>query len=125
MSDPINLVKQLNKAFETKDAQAFRALLHPQYTFKGPLMQMASPEEAAEFLKSCPFKANSENVQFIAAGDHVVQTFDWIVKEPFQGTIRMCECITIKDGKIFAGELFYDSAKFPKEVLESMKANAQ
>ncbi len=124
MSQAIEIVKKLNKAFETKDKAAFRSLLHPKYTFRGSLMAMSSPEEAVEFLGNCPFKAKSENVQFYVAGDMVVQTFDWVVKEPFQGIIRMCDVIALKDGKVFSEELFYDSAKFPKEVLEAMKANA-
>ena len=124
MSQAIEIVKKLNKAFETKDKVAFRSILHPKYTFRGSLMAMNSPEEAVEFLGNCPFKAKSENIQFHVAGDTVVQTFDWVVKEPFQGTIRMCDVITLKDGKVFSEELFYDSAKFPKEILESMKANA-
>ena len=50
--------------------------------------------------------------------------FDWVVEEPFRGTIRMCDVITLRDGKVISEELFYDSAKFPKEILEGMKANA-
>lgn len=124
MSQAIEMIKKLNQAFETKDKAVFGSLLHPKYTFRGPLMAMNSPEEAVEFLGNCPFKAKSENVQFHAAGDTVVQIFDWVVSEPFKGTIRMCDIITFKDGKIFAEELFYDSSKFPKEILESMKTNA-
>jgi hypothetical protein len=56
------------------------------------------------------------------AGDTVTHTFDWVVNEPFKGTIRMCNVIRLKDGKVFREELFYDSAKFPKEVLEGLKA---
>ena len=124
MSDPISIVKQLSKAFETKNAQAYRALLHPKYTFSGPCMQLSSPDEAVAMLSECPMKARTENAQFIASGDQVVQIFDWVVTEPFQGTLRMAEHITIKDGKILRSELFYDSAKFPAEILEAMKASA-
>ena len=124
MSDAIEIVKKLNNAFETKDQAAFRSLLHPKYTFRGSLMALQSPEEAVQFLANCPFKAKSENVQFFVADNTVTQIFDWVVKEPFQGIIRMCDVIALKDGKVFSEELFYDSAKFPKEVLEGLKANA-
>ena len=87
-------------------------------------MQMNSPKEAVEFLAQCPFKSKNQNVRFYEVGDTVVQTFDWVVEEPFKGTIRMCDVITLKDGKVISEELFYDSAKFPKEILEGMKANA-
>ena len=122
MTDAIEIIKKLNKAFETKDQSAFGSLLHPKYTFKGPLMQMNSPQEAVGFLANCPFKAKSENVQFFVSGNTVTQLFDWVVKEPFNGTLRMCDVITLKDGKIYAEELFYDSAKFAKGILESLKA---
>ncbi len=124
MPDAIDIVKRLANAFETKDQAAFRSLLHPKYTFKGPLMALQSRDEAVEFLANCPFKAKSENVQLFVAGNTVTQLFDWVVKEPFQGRIRMCDVITLKDGQVFSEELFYDSAKFPKEVLESLKAHA-
>jgi ketosteroid isomerase-like protein len=124
MSQATEIVKKMNLAFETKDQAAMRALLHPQYTFRGSLMSMNSPKEAVEFLGQCPFKGKSKNIQFYEAGDTVVQTFDWEVTEPFQSTIRMCDVIKLKDGKAISEELFYDSAKFPKEVLESLKANA-
>jgi hypothetical protein len=75
-------------------------------------------------LSHCPVKATNENVQFYVAGDHVIHTFDWVIHEPVQSTIRMCSVITLKDEKVFAEELFYDSARFPQEVLEAMKATA-
>ena len=124
MSEAIEIVEKLNQAFETKDQVAMRSLLHEKYTFRGSLMALQSPEEAVQFLANWPFEAKSENIQFFVAGDTVTQIFDWVVKEPFQGIIRMCDVVTLKDGKVFSEELFYDSAKFPKEVLESMKANA-
>jgi ketosteroid isomerase-like protein len=122
MSKQIETVKALNHAFTVKDAQAFRALLHDQYTFRGAMMNMDSPDEAAGMLANCPFKASHQNAQFHEAGDTVVQTFDWVVTEPIQETIRMCSVITFRDGKIFHEELFYDTAKFPEGALEAMKA---
>ena len=124
MTQAIEIVKKLNQAFETKDQATFASLLHPSYKFRGSLMQMNSPKEAVEFLAHCPFKSKSQNVRFYEAGDTVIQTFDWVVEEPFKGTIRMCDVIILKDGKIISEELFYDSAKFPKEILEGLKANA-
>ncbi len=124
MTEAIEIVKKLNRAFETKDQAAFASLLHPRYTFKGSMMQMNSPKEAVEFLAQCPFKAKHQNAQFHEAGDTVIQIFDWVVEEPFKGTIHMCSVITLKGGKVLSEELFYDSAKFPKEVLEGMKTNA-
>ncbi len=124
MAQTIEIVKRLSRAFETKNQAAFALLLHPRYTFKGSLMQLGSPKEAVEFLAQCPFKAKNRNVQFHEAGDTVIQIFDWVVEEPFKGTIHMCSVITLKGGKVLSEELFYDSAKFPKEVLEGMKTNA-
>jgi len=122
MSQEIEVVKKLHRAFETKDAAAFRALLHEKYTFRGPMMEINGPEEAEQMLAHCPAKGKNENLQFYVAGDHVIQTFDWVIGEPVPSTIRMCSVITLRDGKVFAEELFYDSARFPQEILESMKA---
>lgn len=124
MSQKIETVKKLHRAYETKDVQTFRALLHDQYTFHGPMMEVNGADEAAQTFTNCPFQGSNENVRFYEAGDHVIHTFDWVVREPFQASIRMCSVITFKDGRVFAEELFYDSAQFPQEVLESMKATA-
>jgi len=120
MSTSIELVKQLATAFQNKDKQAFRALLHDEYTFQGPMMQMTSPDEAAEFLSKCPMKAKHENATYAEAGDKVIQVFDWVVSEPFQNTFRMCSMVTLKDEKVYKEELIYDSAQFPKEFLAQM-----
>ncbi|MDP3920686.1 MAG: nuclear transport factor 2 family protein [Candidatus Omnitrophota bacterium] len=120
MSANIEIVKQIAKAFQSKDKEGFRSLLHDRYTFQGPVMQMSSPDEAAEYLSKCPMVATYQNALYTSADDKVVQVFDWVVSEPFQETFRMCSVVTIKDGKVFREELIYDSAKFPKEFLEQM-----
>ena len=125
MPENIEIVKKLNQAFDRRDSKAFRALLHDSYTFRGPMMQFSSADEAAAFMSQCPMRAHNENVTFISESGRVVQAFDWKVTEPFQKTIRMCEILTLKEGKVVASELFYDSAQFPEEAkaeFEKMKA---
>jgi limonene-1,2-epoxide hydrolase len=124
MSDPISIVKQLNKAFETKNVQAYKSLLHPRYTFSGPCMKAAGPDEAAAMLNECPMKGHTENLKIVASGNDVVQIFDWVVSEPFQATIRMANYLTLQDGKVLREEIVFDTAKFPAEFVESMKAQA-
>ncbi len=121
MTNNIDIVKRVNKAFETKDIEAAKALLHPKYTFKGPMMEANSPQELLEFMKMCPFSCQSENVSFVSEGNKVVQTFDWVSSAPVKFRMRMCDVMTIEDGKIRSEEMFYDTAKFPKEAAELMQ----
>ena len=122
MANPNEIVNDYNAAFAKKDLSKVRSLLHDKFTFKGPLMQLKSPDEFMGMMQQCGFECRLENLQMVSEGERVVQIFDWICTAPFQANLRMSECLTIKDGKIFASELFYDSAKFPKEAMESMSA---
>ena len=108
----------MNKAAETKDFETVKALLHPKYTLKDPMMEFNSPQEFLEFMKECPFDCRLENVSFVAEGNKVVQTLDAVMTAPISFRFRMCDIITIEDGKIRSEEVFYDTAQIPKEAKE-------
>lgn len=118
MHQAIDLVKRVNKALETKDIKTYRSLLHSNYKFKGPMMELNDPDEAAAVMEACPFNYHNENVVYVNEGDKVVTIFDWVVTAPVKFSIYMAECLTVKDGKIIGSELFFDTAKFPPEAME-------
>jgi len=124
MSANIDLVKKLNNACESKDFEKAKSLLHPEYTLKDPQMRLKGPQEFVEFMQNCPMDGSMKNASFIEAGDKVVQTLDCVMTKPTSFTFRMCDIVTIKDGKIFSEETFYDTGSFPKEVLEASKQAA-
>lgn len=120
MTNPTDIVKQYNEAFSRKDLETVRSLLHDRFTFQGPLMQFNGADEFVGMMKQCGFVCHHENVTTVAEGERVAQIFDWICEAPVQANLRMSECMTLKDGKIFSAELFYDSAKFPSETMQAL-----
>ncbi len=120
MMNHVEIVKKMNSIIESKDMNAYREILHPNYTFKGPMMTMNSRDEAVEFMSSCPFKFRHENCIFVSEGNTVVHMFDWVVEAPMQGRFRMAESVVIEGDKIRSVEMFFDTAIFPKEMMEEM-----
>ena len=123
MSTMIDVAKRMTKAWEQKDEATFRACLHDNYTFKGPMMEMRSPEEALESMRQCPFEFTSENCEVVTEGNTLVHIFDWKVTVPFQATIPMVEVMNFEGEKVRRARLFFDSALFPAEVKEQMMAS--
>ena len=120
MSTMLDVAKKMTAAWEKKDEVAFRACLHENYTFKGPMMEMRSPTEAVEFMKRCAFESTSQNCEVIVEGTRLVHVFDWTVTVPFQATIPMVEVMEFEGNKVKRARLYFDSALFPAEVKEQM-----
>jgi len=118
MTNNIDIVKRMNKAAETKDVEAIKSLLHPQYRMKDPMMEINGAQEFLEFMKDCPFTCRIENASFVAEGNKVVQTLDAVMTSPVSYRLRMCSIVTIEDGKFRSEEVFYDTAQIPKEAKE-------
>ena len=122
MSKLIDVAKQMNEAWMNKDEAAFRACLHPAYSFKGPMMEMKSPDEAVEFMQRCTFESTSENCEVVVEGNTLVHVFNWNVTSPFHATIPMVEVMEFEGDKVKRSRLFFDSALFPAEVKAQMMA---
>ncbi len=122
MSSMIDVAKRMTVAWEQKDEVAFRACLHDDYTFKGPMMEMRNPDEALDFMKRCTFEFTNENCEVVVEGKTLVHIFDWKVTVTFQGTIPMVEVMEFEGEKVKRARLFFDSALFPAEVKEQMMA---
>ena len=63
MSTMLDVAKQMTAAWEKKDEAAFRACVHENYTFKGPMMEMHSANEAVEFMQRCAFESTHEKLR--------------------------------------------------------------
>ena len=122
MDKLIDVAKQMTDAWTRKDEAVFRSCLHPDYSFKGPMMEMKSANEAVEFMKRCPFESTSQNCEVVVEGNTLVHIFDWKVTAPFQAIIPMVEVMEFQNEKIKRSRLFFDSALFPAEVKEQMMA---
>lgn len=129
MASNVDIVKRLNQAAESKDFETVKALLHPKYTLKDPVMSFQSPQEFLQFMKDCPFTCRMENVSFIAEGDKVAQTLDAVMTSPVSFRFRMCDVLTFEDGKVRSEEVFYDPAQIPQEAKDiaekSMKGKSK
>ncbi len=120
MSTLTDVAKRMTKAWEDRDEAAFRACLHDDYSFKGPMMEMKSANEALEFMKRCAFEFTNTNCEVVVEGKTLVHVFDWNVTAPFQATIPMVEVMGFEGDKVKRARLFYDSALFPAEVKAQM-----
>lgn len=114
MKNATDVVENYYQAFENKDYEKARSLLINDFKFKGPMMEFDSADECIEQMKKCGFEAQHKTIRSISDGTQVVKIFEWIVRQPFQGTFRMCECFQVKNDKIVSADLFFDTANFPK-----------
>lgn len=118
----LELVKKAYKAWESKDIDALREILHKDYKAKLPDgMEIIGIEGAKECLAHCPFDSHSENETYITEGDRVVRIWDMVTKSPKEFRLRMAELTVVKDGKVLFNEAFFDQSGFPEEVKEAFK----
>jgi limonene-1,2-epoxide hydrolase len=125
MNSPLEIVQQMSKACQAKDLQTIRRLLHPKYTFRNPMIECHSADEMMSMMGECPFSVRAENVRYAIDGNTVVQMADWVHTKPIAFTLRACSFITVEDGRIRSEEMFFDTAKFPKEALDFIEKTRQ
>jgi len=116
MSTLTDVAKRMTKAWEDRDEATFRSCLHDDYSFKGPMMEMKSANEAVEFMRRCAFEFTNTNCEVVVEGKTLVHVFDWNVTAPFQATIPMVEVMEFEGDRVKRARLFYDSALFPAAV---------
>jgi ketosteroid isomerase-like protein len=119
----LDIVKKAYAAWDAKDIEALRTILHPEYKAKMPGgMEIVGLEGAKACLDACPFQdPRSENETYIVEGDRVVRIWDMVADKPVQVRSRMAELSVVKDGKIFFNEAFFDLSGFPKELCDQAK----
>lgn len=113
---PVEIVSAYRDAVDAMDMEKLRGLLAPDYSFRGPMAAFDSASAFVEFMSTGPFKARQESLQMVAGNDAVAHVFLFRMTAPVEAEIRMCEIIDIRDGKISASKLFFDTAKFPMQM---------
>lgn len=122
MSTELELVKRAYAAWESKDIEALKGLLHQDY--KGIVpggMVIQGIEGAKECLAQCPMECHSENETYIVDGNKIVRIWDMVGKNTATNSdvrVRMAELNVVQDGKVLLNEAFFDSGAFPKEMQE-------
>jgi len=106
-------VTKYYEAAARKDRKALRAVLAPEFTFKGPLMAFDGPDAFVEAIVGMAFDAEPEGSRFIVDGERVAHAFLWKMKTPTTAEVPMCEVFEVSGGRICSSELFYDSKLFP------------
>lgn len=120
MTDYTEIAKKLDAAWRTKDEATLQKLLHKDYHFKGPMMEMKGAKEAIEFMKNCPFESKNENCEVVVQDNKLVHIFDWNVTAPFQASIPMVEVLEFEGDKVRKARLFFDTAKMPSQAMGEM-----
>lgn len=122
----LDLVKKAYKAWESKDIEALRAILHKDYRGKLPGgMEIIGIEGAKECLDACPFNTRSEHEEYITEGDRIVRIWDMVADGPDGFRVRMAELNVVKDGKVILNEAFFDSKAFPESAQEEFEKHKQ
>jgi ketosteroid isomerase-like protein len=124
MNSNIDIVKRLNKACEARDFETAKSLLHSNYKLRMPGMQANSADEFLEQMQNCPGDAKMENITFIMDEKDtgkVVQIFDMKATDPVPYSTRVCDVLTIENGKVRSEEVFFDSAEIPQEAKDMME----
>lgn len=119
---PIDVVKQFFEAIGRKDISGMSELMHEDYHFTGPAMQIQGKVQMELMMKTFPFVAEDEDVELRGEGDVVVRKLNWHVRKPFEAVIPMCEWMVVEEGKIRSSNLYYDTGKFPEGLLAQMQA---
>lgn len=115
----LDIVKKAYDAWEAKDIEALRPLLHNDYKAKMPGgMEINGIEGAKECIEACPMESHSENEEYITEGDKVIRIWDMVTTKPSEFRMRMAELNIVKDGKVLFNEAFFDTKQMPKEFDE-------
>jgi hypothetical protein len=123
MTDLVEIAKKLDTAWRTKDEVALQKLLHKDYHFKGPMMEMKGAKEAIELMKNCPFESKTENCEVVVQDNKLVHIFDWNVTAPFQASIPVVEVLEFEGDKVRKSRLFFDTAKMPAQAKDAICAD--
>ena len=86
----------------------------------GDLLRSDGKDAVLGFVEQASLTCTEEIVSLTSEEDRVVMVFDFVVTEPVQFRIRMCEVYTIEEGKIRSADLYFDTAEFPSELIERL-----
>lgn len=120
MTNTKEIIMKMDQAWSAKDESTMRSLLHEEYHFKGPMMEINGPDESIAVMNDFPFEYHNENEDLIVEDNKAVHIFDWVITAPFKATIPMTEVLELEDNKVKKARLFFDTALFPAEIKAQM-----
>lgn len=125
MSTALDVVKRAYQAWETKDIESLRTLLHKDYKATMPGgMVIEGFEGAKQCLAQCPMECHSENEIYIVDGNKIVRIWDMVgTNEATKSDVRlrMAELNIVEGNQVILNEAFFDTAGFPKDMQDQMK----
>lgn len=110
---PTELVRDYYQACATHDFERVRALLEPGFRFRGPLMSANGREEFLAQMAAFDCSFRSELLHVAEVNGTVAVLSECTFTRPFTATVRMAEWLTVREGRIAASELLYDSRSLP------------
>jgi ketosteroid isomerase-like protein len=115
----LEVVKKAYAAWDKKDIEALRPILHKEYKAVMPGgMEINGFEAAKQCLEQCPFEGRVENETYITEGDKAVRIWDFVVTAPAEFRMHMAELSVVKDDKVIFNEAFFDPTVYPKEIQD-------
>lgn len=108
------ILESFYAAMERHDWPTKRAMLHDDFRFRGPLMQTEGADRFIEGVKQFNCQVTFKDVQMIEQGDTVMSFFTFDMAQPFSGSFRMAERVTLRGGKLQSSELIFDARAFPQ-----------
>src|SRR5713226_3486543 len=118
-ADPKDVALSYLKAFETKDVNKIKSLLHANGTFKGPMKTYHSADEfVAELRNFIPITKSVRIRRVFVDGNEVSVTYDYATIIPSIPVMSMSEWFKVEDGKIREQEIIYNPMPFAASMGE-------
>jgi hypothetical protein len=102
------------KAWDAKDLKGIAGYLHPEVSFKGPMMTAKGKEKVVLiFEKTLPMLKSLKIKTKFVGDQQTIFSYDFNCIDPI-GLCRCAELMTYEDDKIIGIELFFDARPFEK-----------
>lgn len=105
---------KIMKAWKEKDERTLRALLHPHYVSKDPMMTVEGIDKTIEKMKEFPFEGDLEIDHLLAESDQVVVEGIWRLQKPVKTEIPIISLMKFEGDKLKEKRIFFDTAKLAK-----------
>ena len=114
MSGAAQVFEQYLNAFTSGDIGAAKELVAEDFSFNGPMLQANNKETF--FAGAAGLKSMVDGYRMLRQwedGDEVCSVYEFKIKSPVaRGSVLMSEWTTVRDGKLAASRLIFDTAAF-------------
>lgn len=101
------------QAFTGHDVATMTSLLTEDFTFEGPMMQHDGRQDFLDSLSNCAgWKMSVEFLEALESDTQAVLLYRWSMHAPVSQSLLMSEWYELRDGKICAVRLVFDSSQF-------------